>query len=138
MAGHCYDFIWFASIAKDRHSTVFPVAASGRQDSSNELIVGKILSERLADPGIEAQDGFDTDAVGVWPEQVGPFVGPIVGVFGSFEQRIDQGDAFLGVGVLKEIASLIAVGLPTDDINKGAAQELRIRSGFARNDIQVR
>ena len=79
------------------------------------------MSKRVANPGIEAQDGFDTDAVRVWPEKVGPFVGPVVGVFGSFEQRIDQGDAFLGVGVLKEIASFIAGGLSTDDVDVGAA-----------------
>ena len=89
MTDHSNDFVRFTSVAEDRHSTVFPVAPPSREDPSNELIVGDVLSERIANPGVEAQDGFDTYAIGVRPQQIGPFVSPIVCVLGSFQERID-------------------------------------------------
>ena len=65
LADHGNDFVRFTAVTEDRNSTVFPVATPGREYSSNELIVGDVLTEGIADPGVEAKDGFDTDAIGI-------------------------------------------------------------------------
>ena len=48
----------------------------------DELVVGKVAAEGVANPGVEVEDGLYPDPVRVWSEQVGPLVGPVVGVLG--------------------------------------------------------
>ena len=72
-------------------------------DLADELVVGHVAAERVADPGVEVQDRLDPHAVGIGPEQVDPLVGPVVGVLGPLEQAIDQPRPLVGRRVGEEL-----------------------------------
>lgn len=80
LAGDGYQFIGFTAIAKHGDRSVSPGASLSGKKIAYPNIVGEVSSEDVAKPLIEAEGRFDTDAIGVWTEQVRPFIGPEVGI----------------------------------------------------------
>ena len=113
------------------HGGAVPVVAPFRhQDLPHELVVGQVAAESVPEPLVEEEDALDPDAVGVGAEQVGPFVGPIIGVGGIVQQPRDQPLPLLGGGgrVGQEGPHLFGRRQPSDRIQLGPAQKLRVRA----------
>ena len=103
LADHRRDLFGLATVAEDRRRPLLEGAPARRDDRVHELVVRHVAAERVADPAVEVQDGLDPHAVGVRAEQVDPLVGPVVGVFGSIEQAIDQPRPLAGRRVGEEL-----------------------------------
>src|SRR5205807_1526087 len=78
LADHRGDLVRLAAVAEDDGGAVAEGAAAGGEELAHELVVGQVLPEGVAQPGVQVVDRLDADAVGVGPQQVGPLVGPEV------------------------------------------------------------
>jgi hypothetical protein len=59
----------------------------------DELVVGRVGGDFLADPIAETFRAFFAEELAVHLEEVGPFVGPVVDVVGGADQAFDEGVA---------------------------------------------
>ena len=66
------------------------VRPAGGQDRPDELVVGDVLVDLLADPLAEGDRPLDAQELAVDLEQVGPLVGPVLDVFLAADQPVDQ------------------------------------------------
>src|SRR3954469_21294655 len=82
LAEHGGELRWFAPIPINNHWTVAMIAAFGRYNFADELIVWLVLTERFAQPFIQEKDTLNADTIRIWPKQVRPFVCPIIGIAG--------------------------------------------------------
>src|SRR5256885_4501219 len=64
-------------IRRPPRSTLFPYttlfrsgAPLGREQLADELVVGEVAAERIAQPGVEAARGLDAGPISVGPQQV--------------------------------------------------------------------
>ena len=68
-----------APIAEEGGGPVLPGASLGRDQLPGKLVQWLVLAEAVANPLVVVEDGFDADPVRIGAEQIGPFVGPVVG-----------------------------------------------------------
>ncbi len=67
-------------------------------DLADELVVRKVLPEGVAHPVVEVEDRFDSDPVGIRPQQVEPFIGPDIRILGRLSSRSTSIGRFSGDG----------------------------------------
>src|SRR5262249_22611231 len=79
----------------NNRGTVAMVRTFGQQDLTHELIVGFVLVKAFTQPLVEHEHAFDSHAVRVRTQEVGPEVGPVVGILRSSEKAIDESAAGL-------------------------------------------
>ena len=63
LADDSCQFVRSSTIAKHRHGTVLEGAALGRQQLMHKLVVRFVLAERIANPMVVIQHGFDSRVV---------------------------------------------------------------------------
>ena len=126
------DLVGRAAIAKERGRAVAPGAPLGRDQLADELVVGHVLAKRVANPGVEGHGRLDAHAIGIGPQQVGPLVGPEVGVLGPIEQRVDQLLALGRRRAGQKRAGFVGGRQAADHVEIGAPQKGRIRGRLAR------
>ena len=106
-------------------------------DGICELVEWDISLELLADPSRHGDRAFRSDGVFIDLEEVGPALGPEVGVFGALEEMVDELSAFIGIGVGEEFACGGGGGESAGDIEAGAAQEGGIVGWWGRIDAEL-
>ena len=84
--------LWLAyALIPDDGRIVLEIARGG-EDLPNELVVGFVLEEAVADPGMEGVGAAGLSGFGSFvAEQCAPFVGEIVRVIGAGEETVDKG-----------------------------------------------
>ena len=100
------------------------IAAACSEEFADEAIVGLVFADGGANPVVIGLCGVGPEIdgeLGLDAQQVAPLHGPIVGELGAFEEAIDEGGAFGGVGVGEELRSFLRGGQGADDIEEGAA-----------------
>ena len=105
---------------------VAEVAAAGGEQLADEPVVGLVLADGGADPAVIGLRGVGPEVdgeLGLDAQQVAPLHGPVVGELGAFEQAVDEGGAFVGVGVGEELRGFLGGGQRADDVEEGAAEE---------------
>ena len=114
---------------RSRKTTVGAVAeraALRGQQLADELVVGHVAAEGVAEPGVEVVNRLDADAVRIRPQQVGPLVRPVVGILGPLQQAIDQLRSLVRRSVGKERPCFIRRRQPADHVEVRSAQERRV------------
>lgn len=137
LAGDGHKFIWFTAIAEHGDCSMSPGATLSGQEITDPNIVRKVLSKDVAKPLIEAEGRFDTDAIGIGPEQVRPFVSPEVGIFWLAKKMIDELLLALRILVLEEGSAFFGSGRSTDAVEVGSSQKAFGWSGLAWEDVKM-
>ena len=106
------------------------IAAAGGEHLADELVVGLVLGDRRPHPAVIGlgRVGPKVDGkLGLDPQDVAPFHGPVVGELVALQQAIDQQPALvLRIRILDEIAGLLRGGQRADHVEIGAANEDRV------------
>jgi len=97
--------------------------------------VNLIVVDLDAPDGLRGYARFDADAVRIRSQQVGPFAGPVVRVFGPLQQPIDQLNALVRVGVTHEFSNFLGSRNAADQVQVSAAQEARVVGRDADRDL---
>src|SRR5262245_8558946 len=104
------------------------LVATGRQDGTDEFIVGFVLCNRLPNPGVEGKSAVDT--VGLAPaldsQDVGPAVGEQVTVLWRLQQGVHELVPLVRALVLDERLHLSRGWQCPRDVERRAANELLI------------
>ena len=90
------EFGRFAAIAVDDRRAEAMIAAFGQEDFTHELIVRLVGAKGLAQPLVEDENTFDADAVRIRADEIGPFVGPVIGVGGLLKNFANEVFTFVG------------------------------------------
>ncbi len=72
------EFIRSSSVAIQSDRSFAKCAALSRQQFTSKLVPRPPFPERLSNEVIVVQDCLDSDAIRIWPQQVHPFVGPVI------------------------------------------------------------
>ncbi len=107
------------------------IAAVGSEQLADELVVGLVLGDALADPAVirlrrlrpEIDRVFRLD-----PQQVAPLQRPEVGELLALQQPVDQLAPLLRIGVGQKGAGLVRRGQRADHVQVDAAQEILRRA----------
>ena len=102
------------------------IAAAGGEQFADEAVVGLVFADGGADPVVIGLCGIGPEIdgeLGLDAQEVAPLHGPVVGELGAFEQAVDEGSAFGGVGVCEELRRFLRGGQGADDVEVGAAEE---------------
>ena len=96
----------------------------GRHEVPHELVVGTVVLEGLANPGVERETtpGLHGRFAFV-AENGGPLAREVVSIGVAGQQLVDLAGALVGIGVRKEGIRLRHVGNPPGDVDRDAAQE---------------
>ncbi len=112
-------------------------AAAGRQDVAGKLVVGAVRRELLPQPAGHGHRPGRRDGVAIDAQQVGPTHGPVVGVFGSLKELIDQPGPFVGARVGQEGPRLGHGRQRADRVEEDTAQEGGVVGQFAGRNAQA-
>ncbi len=110
---------------------VAEIAPAGRQQLADELVVGLVLGDALADPEVIAHHGPGPEVDGklaLDPQQVAPLQGPEVGKLLALQQPVDELAPLLRVGVASKRADFVGRGQRADGVEIDASQEHLVRS----------
>lgn len=68
--------------------------------------------------------------LGLYPEEVGPFVGPVAGELFALEQGVNEGRALGRARIGEKVASFLGGGEGADGIEEGAAEKDSVAGGI--------
>src|SRR3990172_9058375 len=126
LADRCTNLNRIGTITKDDGGTVAPRAPLRRQQLADELAVRFVRPKRLAEPSVQRPDSLHAHAIRIGPQQVGPLVGPEVGVLRTIEQLVDQPLALVQTGVGEEGSRFLGSRQPADRAQIGPAMKRRV------------
>ena len=112
---------------------VVEVRPRPRQDGVGELVVGHVVGDGLVDPVVVGLRSLHAEELAIHVEQVGPFVGPVIDVFGASDELVHQLVALdaLRPGVGEEGADLVRLRRQAGQIESDAADELGVGADAA-------
>ena len=121
------------------HRRILVAAAFRSEQRADELVVGRIVRDLLANPVAIQPHGFLAEVLAVALEQVRPFVRPELDVIIAAEQFIDELLALLFARrlVFEEGTNLFDLGRQAGEIEIDAARELAVRSQLARENLHL-
>ena len=106
------------------------VEVSGRgEELAGHFIDGPVFADGVGEPVVEAPHAFVAQEAAIDAEEVAPFHGPEIDVFGAIEQFIDQLDSLLGIVGTDKPPDLVRSGKRPDGVEVSAADEFVIVSG---------
>ena len=115
-----------AAVTINHRRAIAMVAAFGQEDFTHQLVVRFVLPETLAQPLVQDENALHPDTVRVGAQQVGPFVGPVIGIRRILQHLRDKPVALLGRRVVQKGAHFLGRGQQPDGIEFGAAEKLSI------------
>ena len=111
---------------KEVGGSVLVSRSAGGNQVACELVPGRIGGHVVADPLRVGLHGLGFEFRAGDQEQVGPFVGPVVDVFGSSEQSFDQSSPSVGIGVAEKGPCFVGRGEHAERIESGTTQEFGV------------
>src|SRR6266511_2917107 len=102
LAEHRREFRWLTPVAIDDGRPIAMAVPFRQHDFARELVVRLVRAKALAQPLIEQVNTFYADAIRIWAQQIGPFVGPEIRERGMRHNPLDQLFALLRIGVVEK------------------------------------
>ena len=113
-------FSWRALVAVNHRGPKAMRTSVGRDNLAGELVHRFIFAKRLAQPLVQHINALESNPVGVGPQEISPFVCPVISISRVRQQPFNELIAFVCRFALKKRLGLIKGGQSADGIQRGA------------------
>ena len=90
LAELCGQFRRIPTVAVNHGRPCPVVRPFGHKNISNKLVIRPISPERFAQPLIEQEYALHAHPIGIGPQEIGPLVGPVIGIGRMLQNRADE------------------------------------------------
>ena len=115
------------------------VAAVGGEHFANEQVIGQVFLDTGANPAVIGLRRIRPEVngeLGLDPQEIAPFHGPVVCKLVPLQQSIDQAATLVGVLVPQKLFRLLRGRQGTDDVQIDPANKHPVGAGAGRLDSQ--